>query len=106
MKEINLTADAFETEVLKSNQPVLVDFWAAWCGPCRMLAPVYEELAEKYADKAVFVKLDIDENEQAAVKHGVMSIPNVIAFKKGSVADNSLGFVPPASLDAFIQKNL
>lgn len=89
-----------------SNQTVFCDFWASWCGPCRMLAPVYEELAEKYADKAIFVKVDIDENEQAAVKHGIMSIPNVIAFKNGAKADNSLGFVPPAALEAFIQKNI
>ena len=89
-----------------SEKTVFCDFWAAWCGPCRMLAPVYEELSEKYADQAVFVKLDIDENEEAAVKHGIMSIPNVIAFKKGSAADNSLGFVPPAMLDAFVQKNI
>ena len=102
----HVTSQELEQLLTSSEKTVFCDFWAAWCGPCRMLAPVYEELAEKYADKAVFVKLDIDENEQAAIKYGVMSIPNVIAFKNGNAADNSLGFVPPASLDAFIQKNL
>ena len=102
----HVSGKELEELLASSDKTVFCDFWAAWCGPCRMLAPVYEELSEKYAEKAVFVKMDIDENEQAAAKHGIMSIPNVIAFKSGNAADNSLGFVPPAMLDAFIQKNL
>lgn len=102
----HVSGKELEELLASSDKTVFCDFWAAWCGPCRMLAPVYEELAEKYGDKAVFVKMDIDENEEAAVKHGIMSIPNVLAFKNGAKADNSLGFVPPAMLDAFIQKNM
>lgn len=102
----HVTGKELDELLASSDKTVFCDFWAAWCGPCRMLAPVYEELSEKYADKAVFVKMDIDENEQAAIKYGIMSIPNVIAFKNGGAADNSLGFVPPAMLDAFVQKNM
>ena len=102
----HVTGKELDELLISSDKTVFCDFWAAWCGPCRMLAPVYEELSEKYGDKAVFVKMDIDENEQASTKHGIMSIPNVIAFKNGNAADNSLGFVPPAMLDAFIQKNI
>ena len=91
-----------------SDKPVFCDFWASWCGPCRMLAPVFEEISDKYEDKAVFVKIDIDEedSESAAIKYGITSIPNVIAFKKGAPVDNSLGFVPAAALEAFVEKNL
>ena len=102
----HVSGKELEELLASSDKTIFCDFWAAWCGPCRMLAPVYEELAEKYGDQAIFVKMDIDENEQAAVKHGIMSIPNVLAFKNGAKADNSLGFVPPAMLDAFIQKNI
>ena len=91
-----------------SDKPVFCDFWASWCGPCRMLAPVFEEISDKYEDKAVFVKIDIDEedSEAAAIKYGITSIPNVIAFKDGKAVDNSLGFVPEAALEAFVSKNL
>ena len=97
-----------EERIQNSDKTVFCDFWANWCGPCRMLAPVYEELSNKYADKAVFVKVDVDdeESESVAVKYGITSIPNVIAFKNGKMQDNNLGFVPLAVLDAFVQKNL
>ncbi len=89
-----------------SEKPVFVDFYADWCGPCRMLAPVLSELAEKYADKAVFVKVNVDESEEAAIEHGISSIPNVIAFKGGKAVANQLGFAPASALETFIQKVL
>ena len=89
-----------------SEKPVFVDFYADWCGPCRMLAPVLSELSEKYADKAVFVKVNVDESEEAAIEHGISSIPNVIAFKGGKAVANQLGFVPASALESFIEKVL
>ena len=99
-----------ELEELLANtdKTVFCDFWATWCGPCRMLAPVFEDVSDKYEDKAVFVKIDVDEeeSESAAIKYGITSIPNVIAFKNGAPVDNSLGFVPQEALEAFVEKNL
>ena len=97
-----------ELEELLANadKPVFCDFWASWCGPCRMLAPVFEEIANKYENDAFFVKIDIDENESAAVKYGITSIPNVIAFKNGAPKASSLGFVPAQRLENFVKENL
>ena len=89
-----------------SEKPVFVDFYADWCGPCRMLAPVLSGLAEKYAEQAVFVKVNVDESEEAAMEHGISSIPNVIAFKDGKAVANQLGFVPEGALEAFIKSVL
>lgn len=106
IKHVN--AEQLEELVNTSSLPVFCDFWATWCGPCRMLAPVFEEVSDKYADKAVFVKVDIDREdcEGAAVKYGITSIPNVLAFKGGKVVDNNLGFVPETALSAFVERNL
>ncbi len=96
-------------EILSTDKnTVFCDFWASWCGPCRMLAPVFEEIADKYEGQATFVKIDIDEeeSESAAMKYGITSIPNVIAFKGGKPIDNSLGFVPAAVLEGFVEKNI
>ena len=93
-------------ELIQGDKPVVCDFWATWCGPCRMLAPVFENVSDKLEDKAVFVKLDVDENEDAAVKYGITSIPNIILFKKGQPAANHLGFIPEETLKDFIEKNL
>lgn len=103
-----VNAEALEELIASSNKPVFCDFWASWCGPCRMLAPVFEEVSDKYEDKATFVKIDIDEedSEAAAIKYGITSIPNVIAFKGGKAVDNSLGFVPQAVLESFVERNL
>ena len=93
-------------EALIKEGTVVCDFWASWCGPCRMLAPVLDDLAGEFADKATFVKVDVDANGAAAQKYGIMSIPNVIVFKNGEPADSSLGFVPAPAMKAFLQKNL
>ena len=106
VKHINGTE--LESLIASSSQPIFCDFWASWCGPCRMLAPVFEDVANAYEDKALFVKIDIDdeENESVAIKYGITSIPNVIAFKGGKAVDNSLGFVPAVVLENFVKNNL
>ena len=95
-----------ELEELIAKGPVVCDFLAEWCGPCRMLAPVLDKVAGELAEKATFVKVNVDENEASARKYGIMSIPNVIVFKNGTPAANQLGFVPEATLKAFLQNNL
>ncbi|NLW25533.1 MAG: thioredoxin [Clostridia bacterium] len=96
----------FQEEVLQANEPVLVDFWAAWCGPCRMIAPVVEELAEDFAGKAKVGKLNVDEHGSIAQKYGVMSIPTLILFKDGKEVTRVVGFRPKAELAKTIEENL
>lgn len=98
MKPITFTDDNFESEVLKSDRPVLVDFWAVWCGPCKMIAPFVEELAEELDGKAKVGKLDVDNNQDSAIKYGVRSIPTVLIFKDGKVFDTIIGAVPKVQL--------
>jgi thioredoxin 1 len=102
----NINSQELQDLIRVSEVPVFVDFYADWCGPCRMLAPVLASLSEKYEGKAVFVKVNVDENESAAIEHGISSIPNVIAFKGGQAVDNQLGFAPEAVLEAFINRVL
>lgn len=97
-KYITLTDDNFEAEVLQSDQPVLVDFWAEWCGPCKMLEPVVEELAEAYEGRAKIGKLDVDANSEVAMKYNIRSIPSLLFFKEGEVADQVVGVVPKKKL--------
>lgn len=89
-----VTDATFESEVLDSDQPVLVDFWAAWCGPCRTIAPTIEEIASEYEGKAKVVKLDVDNNPQTAMKYGIRSIPSLLFFKGGKPVDQMVGVVP------------
>tara|TARA_Y100000588_G_C14237226_1_gene917883 strand:+ start:283 stop:612 length:330 start_codon:yes stop_codon:yes gene_type:complete len=89
-----LTDDNFASEVLESPTPVLVDFWAAWCGPCRMIAPIVEELATEYAGRAKICKLDVDAAQKTAAEFGIRSIPTLLIFKEGKVADQLIGAVP------------
>ncbi len=98
MKPITFTDDNFEKEVLQADKPVMVDFWAVWCGPCKMIAPIVEELAGEFEGKAKVGKLDVDNNQESAIKYGVRSIPTVLIFKAGKVVDTIIGAVPKVQL--------
>jgi len=101
-----VTDASFDTDVIKSPTPVLVDFWAEWCAPCRALAPTLEEIAEEMSSKVKIVKLDVDNNQDAAAKFGIRSIPTMILFKNGQAVDQIMGKVPKATLVEFISKHL
>lgn len=102
----HVTDDSFEKEVLSSEQPVLVDYWAEWCGPCKMIAPVLEEVAEEYGDKLQVVKLNIDENPNTPPKYGIRGIPTLMLFKNGNVEATKVGAVSKSQLTAFIDGNV
>ena len=93
---------SFESEVLKSDKPVLVDFWAPWCGPCRAIAPIVEELAEDFGDKVKFTKCNVDENPTTPTKYGIKSIPTLIFFKDGEIQDKVIGIVAKSRLEKMI----
>ncbi len=92
----------FETDVLKAPTPVVVDFWAEWCGPCRMIAPALEEIAGQLGDKVKIVKLNVDENPKTAAKYGIMSIPTLMMFKNGEIASRQVGAAPKQKLQQWI----
>jgi thioredoxin 1 len=94
----DVSDQTFESEIIKSSLPVLLDLWAPWCGPCRMVAPVVEKLAETYDGRVKFCQLNVDENPQTAVKYGIMSIPTLMFFKEGQVVDTVVGAVPERTL--------
>lgn len=97
-KALKFTDDSFEEDVLNSDKPVLVDFWAEWCGPCRMVGPVVDELAGEYEGKAKIGKVNVDENSEISTKYGIRSIPSLLIFKNGEVVDQIVGAVPKNQL--------
>lgn len=101
-----VTNDNFQKEVLESDLPVLVDFWAAWCGPCKMIAPVVEEIADEFKGQVKVCKLNVDENGETASKYGIMSIPTLIMFKNGEVTGQQVGFQPKEALAQFIKDHI
>ncbi|MCG0278102.1 MAG: thioredoxin [Thermanaeromonas sp.] len=104
---INVGQEDFEAEVLTAPVPVVVDFWAAWCGPCRMMAPVLEQVAQEYDGRIKFVKLNVDENQELAARYGIMSIPTLVIFKNGEEVGRLVGYMPKEklkqNLDSIIQ---
>ncbi len=101
-----LSDDSFEEEVLNSNIPVLVDYWAEWCGPCKMIAPILDEIASEYGDRVKVTKLNIDENPDTPPKYGIRGIPTLMLFKDGSVEATKVGAVSKSQLSAFIDQHL
>ena len=105
-KPIEVTDSTFEELVLKAELPTVVDFWAVWCGPCKMIAPVLEEIAGDYEGRIQVVKLDVDYNNQSAMQYGVMSIPTLILFKNGQVAERIVGYMPKEKLLSKLKPHL
>ncbi|MFQ6084525.1 MAG: thioredoxin [Candidatus Aminicenantia bacterium] len=103
-KLVEITEANFEREVLQSEIPVLIDFWAVWCGPCRMIAPIVEELAEQYEGKLKVGKLDVDNNPQIAAKYGIRSIPTLLLFREGKVVEQIVGAVPRTYIESKLEK--
>ena len=105
-KPVVITDDTFEDIVLKADLPTVVDFWAVWCGPCKMIAPVLEEIADEYDGRLQVTKLDVDHNSQSAMQFGVMSIPTLILFKNGEAVERIVGYMPKAKLLSKIAPHL
>ncbi len=101
-----ITQKEWQTEVLESGVPVLVDFWAVWCGPCRLIAPIVEELASQYAGKLKVYKVDVDKEQQLAVQYGIMSIPTLLLFKDGRVVEQIVGALPKGVIEQKIARHL
>jgi len=103
---VHITDSTFDGEVLKADKPVLVDFWADWCGPCKMIAPILDDVSKDYADKLKVAKLNIDENPATPPKYGIRGIPTLMIFKSGNVEATKVGAVSKSQLTAFIDSNL
>ena len=104
MEAVVVNSENFENEVIKSDLPVLVDFWATWCGPCRMIAPIIEEIAHDYQGKLKVGKVNVDEQGELAVMFGISSIPTLLLFKNGEVVKKTLGYMPKADVEKFINE--
>lgn len=102
MSEIKLTSQNFENEVLKSDKTVLVDFWATWCGPCRMIAPIVEEIAQEYAESVKVGKVNVDEERELAINYRIESIPTIMIFKNGKLADKVIGYRSKEELEKLL----
>ncbi|MBD8018474.1 MULTISPECIES: thioredoxin [Kaistella] len=103
---LEITDQSFQETVLSSDKPVLVDFWAVWCGPCRMLGPIVEELATEFDGKAVVGKVDVDNNQQVSVDYGIRNIPTLLIFKNGEVVDKIVGVAPKETIAAKLSAHL
>ena len=103
---LHVTDDTFESEVLNSDKPVLVDYWAEWCGPCKMIAPILEEISNEYSEKLKLAKLNIDDNPATPPKYGIRGIPTLMLFRNGNVEATKVGAVSKSQLSAFIDSNL
>ena len=103
MAELKITRENFENEVMKSNIPVLIDFWAPWCGPCQMMGPIIEQLAEEYEGKAKVGKVNVDEEGELSQAFGVMSIPTIVLIKDGKVVKQAVGARPKAEVEVMLQ---
>ncbi len=105
-KIIHVTDSSFEEEVLKSDKPVILDYWAEWCGPCRMIAPILDEIADEYSERITVAKINIDDNQETPQKYAVRGIPTLMIFKEGEVAATKVGAVSKSQLSAFIDSTL
>ena len=103
---VHVSDSSFEQDVLKSNVPVLLDFWAEWCGPCKMIAPILDQIAAEYAGKVLVAKMNVDESPRTPTKYSVRSIPTLMLFKNGTVIDQKIGAVRKADVVAFLDSNL
>ncbi len=103
---VHVSDDTFEAEVLSSDRPVLVDYWAEWCGPCKMIAPILDEIAEEYVDKLKIAKLNIDENPATPPKYGIRGIPTLMLFRNGNVEAQKVGALSKSQLAAFLDSNM
>jgi len=103
---IHVTDDSFDSDVLKSDKPVLVDYWAEWCGPCKMIAPILEEVSSEYSERVKVAKLDVDQNQATSMKYGIRGIPTLMLFKNGNVEATKVGAVSKSQLAAFIDSNI
>ena len=102
----NVSDDSFATDVLGADQPVLVDYWAAWCGPCKMIAPILEEVAAEFAGKVTVAKVNVDENQQTAAKYGIRGIPTLMLFQGGEVKATKVGAVSKSQLTEFLNQSI